>query len=84
MISNTNQETILNILLIEDDQIACNEIENYVDYCEDVTLTGITNNSTEALELVKQHLPDAVILDLELHLGGGNGLLFLLELSMYQ
>ena len=81
MIFNTNQETILNILLIEDDQIACNEIENYVDCCEDVTLTGITNNSTEALELVKQHLPDAVILDLELHLGGGNGLLFLLELS---
>ena len=40
-----------------------------------------TNNSFDAIEMVKNYLPDAVILDLELHLGGGNGLLFLNELK---
>lgn len=74
-------EANLTILLVEDDEAACEEIENYVSICENVSLAGITNNSSEALDMVKYALPDAVILDLELHHGGGNGLLFLVELS---
>lgn len=74
-------EQDLNILLIEDDENACTEIRDYVDTLDDVQLTAITNNSFEALDLVKNTLPDAVILDLELHQGGGNGLLFLTELK---
>lgn len=70
----------LSVLLIEDDVNACKEIEAYTDLCDDITLAAITNNSTEALELTKYHLPDAVILDLELHYGGGNGLLYLQKL----
>jgi DNA-binding NarL/FixJ family response regulator len=70
-------ERKLTILLVEDDQKACNEIKSYVDSTEDVRLTGITDDSREALKMVQSGLPDAVILDLELHLGGGNGLLFL-------
>lgn len=80
---NTNENTnhILSILLVEDDKAACDEIENYVDTCDNVRLVGITKSSDEALDLVRHHLPDAVILDLELHNGSGNGLLFLLGLS---
>lgn len=70
-------EKELSILLIEDDENACNEIQDYVDTLDDVYLTAITNSSFEALSLVKDTLPDAVILDLELHLGGGNGFHFL-------
>jgi len=70
----------LSVLLIEDDVNACKEIEAYADQCDDINLTAITNNSAEALELTKYHLPDAVILDLELHYGGGNGLLYLQNL----
>lgn len=81
MNTNENNENILTILLVEDDKSACDEIEEYVDTCDNVCLVGITGNSNEALDLVKHHLPDAVILDLELHHGGGNGLLFLLGLS---
>ena len=81
MNTNENNDKMLSILLVEDDKAACEEIENYIDSCENVRLAGVTNNSDEALELVKYHLPDAVILDLELHNGGGNGLLFLLGLS---
>lgn len=81
MNTNENTDQILSILLVEDDTFACEEIENYVDTCDNVCLVGITSSSDEALELVQRRLPDAVILDLELHNGSGNGLLFLLGLS---
>lgn len=74
-------EKELRILLIEDDETACEEIRSYVDTLDDVCLTDVTNNSFDALELVRDTLPDAVILDLELHQGGGNGFLFLAGLK---
>ena len=66
-------ERELIILLVEDDEKACEELRSYIEQTSDIRLQGITNNSTEALELVRSGLPDAVILDLELHYGGGNG-----------
>lgn len=70
----------LSILLVEDDEGACEEIKRYIEELDDVSLVGITNDSGKALGYVKSFLPEAVILDLELHQGGGNGLLFLKEL----
>ena len=74
-----NQE--ITVLLVEDDVEECNELQSYADSVNDVNLVGITNNSDKALEMVQSFLPDVVLLDLELHQGGGNGLLFLLGLS---
>lgn len=74
-------ERELNILLIEDDTDTCRNFAEYIDTRSDVVLTGVTNNSYRALELVKEGAPDAVILDLELNEGQGNGLLFLKELK---
>lgn len=74
-------ESQLTILLVEDDNNACSEIVKYIDELDDVILIGITNNSTKAVEYVTDCLPHAVILDLELHEGGGNGLSFLNELN---
>lgn len=71
---------ILSILLIEDDIDACHEIQSCFDNIEDMELVGITNNAHEALDMVQSFLPDIILLDLELHTGGGNGLLFLMEL----
>lgn len=70
----------LSILLVEDDQSACEEIKNYIDSLDDVSLSGVTNEAEKALEMVRELLPDAIILDLELHQGGGNGLTFLQNL----
>ena len=67
----------LQILLIEDDESACIELKNAIEEYEDMTLAAITNNSSDALELTKYYLPDIVILDLELHAGGGNGFMYL-------
>lgn len=71
----------LNIILIEDDSNACERFREYVDMVTDVLLMESTNNSYRAVELVKEQLPDAVILDLELNEGQGNGLMFLQELK---
>ncbi|MDE6433929.1 MAG: response regulator [Lachnospiraceae bacterium] len=71
----------LNIMLIEDDSTVCKRFAEYVDITADVSLIAVTNNSYRALELIGEHLPDAIILDLELNQGKGNGLLFLQELK---
>lgn len=71
----------LHVLLIEDDQDVCQRFKDAIDDREDITLVGSTNNSYHALELMQKDTPDVVILDLELHYGKGNGLLFLKELQ---
>lgn len=71
----------LQILLIEDDLTACREISKYIKESEDLTLIGITNDSNEGIQFVKDFMPNAVILDLELHQGAGNGILFLHDLK---
>lgn len=71
----------MNILIVEDDAEVCTKFAEYADITPNICIVGITNNSYRALELVNQFHPDAVILDLELNLGQGNGLLFLQELK---
>ena len=72
----------LTVLLVEDDQEDCKSFVRLVDSMEDIRLIGVTNDETKALEYVKDHLPDAVILDLELHKGKGNGIAFLSALKL--
>lgn len=64
----------LTVLLVEDDASACRAYRNYADGLDDVTLVGITDEADNALELIKDHLPQAIILDLELQRGSGSGL----------
>ncbi|MDR0840761.1 MAG: response regulator [Christensenellaceae bacterium] len=71
----------LKVLLVEDDKVACQKIDDYINSTDDVSLVATTGNSSEAIELFKEHAPDAIILDLELHQGGGSGLTFLWELE---
>ena len=71
---------IFSILLVEDDPVACKEISSVCDELEDISLLGVTNSSSEALKIVLELMPDAIILDLELYGGDGNGLGFLQEL----
>lgn len=71
----------ITILLIEDDPKECEEIKTSIEARENMKLVGITNNVPDALEMTKFYLPDVIILDLELHLGGGNGLEYLSQLA---
>lgn len=74
-------DQILNILLIEDDKIACQEISRYIEKFSDLKLAGITKSATEGVSMVRSMLPDVVILDIELHSGTGNGIMFLAMLN---
>lgn len=64
----------MTIVLVEDDPETCKKFAEYVDESTDLVLTGITNNAQKALAYIRDTQPDAVILDLELHRGAGNGL----------
>ena len=76
-------EKTLHILLIEDDMNTCNRISNYIATKDNMDLAGVTNNSYVGIQYVQNTLPDAVILDLELHHGGGNGLFQVLLIYSY-
>lgn len=74
-------EQELTILLVEDDTIACGDIAKYIDGLEDIVLTEVTNIAAKAETIIRESLPDAVILDLELHNGSGSGLSLLQSLQ---
>ena len=70
-------EQTLSILLIEDDADDCNEIAKCVKQSTYLKIVATTGNARHALDMVQVHQPNIIILDLELHQGGGNGLVFL-------
>ena len=74
-------EKIMSILLIEDDKAACYELSRYIEKFDDLKLIGITKNASEGVSMVCSMPPDVVILDIELHSGTGNGIMFLAELN---
>ena len=67
----------LKVLLLEDEPADCQAFQTYIDRLDHVVLTRYTNSVNEALHLLETTCPDAVIVDLELHKGGGNGIQFL-------
>jgi two-component system response regulator (stage 0 sporulation protein A) len=67
----------MKIVLIEDDVAACRDFADYARTRTDIDFVGMTGKSAEGLELVKNKLPEAVILDLELNMGAGSGYDFL-------
>lgn len=73
---------ILKILILEDDAEDRIAFQEYISTQNDITLTGCTGSTTEALKLTGQEAPHAIIIDLELHNGEGNGLQFLSELKL--
>lgn len=71
----------INLIIVEDDNNTVEEYKAGIKCFDNFYLAATTSSSSEALEKVKEYSPHAVILDLELHKGSGNGLMFLKELS---
>lgn len=71
----------MSILLIEDDEFECQRFKEYVETQENVKLVAVTNSSDEGIEYYKTNLPEAVILDIELHKGQGSGIEFIENLK---
>lgn len=62
------------ILIVEDDVALCKELSELIEDSDDLFLIAATNDSDKAVAYIKDTMPDAVILDLELHQGKGSGL----------
>lgn len=73
----------MNVLLVEDDRETTASITAAFAEKTDMRLVGATNDSDRAVSLIHDLLPDAIILDLELHEGSGNGLMVLQSLRSY-
>ncbi|MCL2248083.1 MAG: response regulator [Oscillospiraceae bacterium] len=71
----------MSLLLIEDDIAECAKFKNCANNRTDVTFVGMTGSSAEGVQYVTSHLPEGVILDLELHKGQGSGIKFLEDLK---
>lgn len=71
----------IELVLVEDDSVVCEEIITQVDNSDDFILIYTTNDYRQALTNIVESSPDAVILDLELHQGYGSGLNLLYNLQ---
>lgn len=72
---------IPSVLLIEDDEAECQAMRECFGQRDDIYLCETTHDSESAVSYVRDHAPDAVILDLELHRGSGSGITFLTDLQ---
>ena len=71
----------LRVLLVDDDPVLCEDFSQCFMETEGIELAGVTNSAVQAMELVVERQPDVVILDLELHKGAGNGIMFIKQLN---
>lgn len=79
---NMQTEKFLTVLIVEDEPDECDAFLQYIEsHGSNIQIVGIVNNANEALQYVKDTLPDVIILDLELHKGSGNGITFLTTLK---
>ena len=68
------------ILIIEDDPAECLKFKECAANLPEINIIGVTNSSYEGIRIAECYLPEAIILDLELHNGSGSGVHFLNEL----
>lgn len=71
----------LKIIVVEDNELEMTAIRKCADQEDDLDIVAATNSSAEAVQNVREFLPHAVILDLELHHGSGDGISFLRDLQ---
>lgn len=65
----------LNVLIVEDDEDDCNALVAEVNANADkLCVAGVSKSSNDALAFIRNHSPHAVILDLELQEGSGDGM----------
>lgn len=71
----------MKLLLIEDDINECNKFRELAKTRDDIEFVAITNSAIEGIKYVKRHMPEGIILDLELNSGEGSGFEFIKELQ---
>lgn len=67
-------------IVVEDEEYICKQYRSQVKDHENLYLIDTTNNAPDALKMVMDFTPDAVVLDIELNQGNGDGFSFLDDL----
>lgn len=67
-------DDIRSLLVIDDDRSLCRRYERLCEESPYFSLCACADNACQALELLRQHCPQAVVLEVELRRGGGNGI----------
>ena len=70
-------ETKKTFIVVEDEDYICDQYRLQVEDHDNLYLIGTTNNAPDAVGMVKEFTPDAVVLDIELNQGNGDGFSFL-------
>jgi len=77
-----DNNTPMRLLIIEDIDAERKRFLDYAKTCSDkIKFVGSTNSSRRGLEVVQEHNPDGIIVDLELKYGFGSGIEFLENLK---
>lgn len=64
----------IKVILIEDEASVCERFKSSIETFDDIEIMCTTNSSHQAINLINELKPHAIILDLELHQGEGSGL----------
>ncbi|MCB2342361.1 response regulator [Clostridium estertheticum] len=65
----------INIIIADDNEDFSNILNDYISMQKDIVVTGIAANGVEALDLIQEKKPDVVILDINMPIMDGLGVL---------
>lgn len=75
-----DMDTRKTFIVLEDEDHICKEYSDRVKDHSNLFLVDIAHNASDAVTLVENYIPDAVVLDIQLNHGNGSGISFLDEI----
>ena len=62
---------MINVIICDDQEVVCQGLKAILSTAENLRVVGIANNGLEALDLIKKHIPDVVLMDLKMPIMNG-------------
>ena len=75
------KDMIMTTLLVEDDKKECERFKDYIGNLNNIKLVGAVNSCASAIKHIKTHMPETIILDIELNVGQGTGIDLIEEIN---
>ncbi|MBV9386319.1 MAG: response regulator transcription factor [Chroococcidiopsidaceae cyanobacterium CP_BM_ER_R8_30] len=71
MLTLSRQSSALRVLVVDDHELTRFSLQLALSGQENIELVGLASNGREAIEMVEQHHPDVIILDLQMPIMDG-------------
>jgi len=62
---------MIDLIICDDQEVVCQGLKAILGTAENLRVVGIANNGLEALDLIKKHKPDVVLMDLKMPIMNG-------------